>query len=175
MQRNFFARHRRYSPFKDSHIIRKRQIMKAKTTWILVANGTHAIIACNRGPGQGLEPNLEHEFRGPNLHNREIMSDSPGRAFDSARQGRHAMEPATDPQRSNQQSFAREIAAHIDSAADRNLFDHLVLVAAPQMLGELRKCLSNTASAKVTGELPKDLTNLPIHKLPDHLGAVMAI
>ena len=149
--------------------------MKAKTTWILVANGTHAIIACNRGPGYGIEPDIAHEFQGPNVHNRDIMSDAPGRAFDSAGQGRHAMEPPTDPQRNNQRAFAREIAAHIESAADRNVFDNLVLVAAPQMLGELRKYLSDTTTAKVTGELPKDLTHLPLHKLPGHLGAVMAI
>ena len=149
--------------------------MKAKTTWILVANGTHGFIACNRGPGHGIDPKIEHEFQGPNVPNREIMSDAPGRAVDSAGQGRHAMEPKTDPQRNSQQSFARAIAAHIDSAAQQNDFDHLVLVAAPQMLGELRKYLSSTAAAKVTGELPKDLTHLPMDKLPDHLGAVMAL
>lgn len=149
--------------------------MKAKTTWILVANGTQAIIARNLGPDNGIEKDLEHEFQGQNLPSREIMSDAPGRAFDSAGQGRHAMERPTDPQRNNQQAFAREIAAHIDKAADRNEFDRLVLVAAPQMLGELRKCLSNSAKAKVAGELSKDLTHLPIHKLPDHLGEIMAI
>lgn len=149
--------------------------MKAKTTWILVANGTQAIIARNLGPGNGIEKELEAEFHGPNLPNREIMSDAPGRAFDSSGQGRHAMERPTDPQRHNQQEFAREITAHIDKAANRNEFDRLILVAAPQMLGELRKCLSNASKAKVAGELPKNLTHLPLHKLPDHLGEIMAI
>lgn len=149
--------------------------MKATTTWILVANGTQAIIARNLGPGHGLEPDLEHEFHGPNLPSREIVSDAPGRAYDSAGQGRHALESPTDPKRHNQQAFAREIAAHIDSAAARNAFDRLVLVAAPQMLGELRHGLSNSAKAKVSGELPKDLTHLPLHKLPGHLEGIMAI
>ena len=149
--------------------------MKAKTTWILVADGTHAIIARNRGPGHGIEKDLEHEFHGQNIPEREIMSDAPGRAFDSAGQGRHALERPSDPQRNNQQAFAREIAAYLDKAAGRKQFDRLVLVAAPQMLGELRKCLSSAAEAKVTSELAKDLTNLPIHKLPDHLGEIMAI
>lgn len=149
--------------------------MKAKTTWILVADGTHAFIALNQGPGQGIEKDLEAEFHGQNVPEREIMSDAPGRSFDSGGQGRHAMERPSDPQRINQQAFAREIAAHIDSGAERNVFDRLVLVAAPQMLGELRKCLSNGAKAKIAGELPKNLTQLPIHKLPDHLGEIIAI
>jgi len=149
--------------------------MKAKTTWILVANGTQAFIACNQGPGHGIDKNLEAEFHGQNLHDREIMSDAPGRAFDSAGQGRHAMERPTDPQRVNQQAFAREITTHLGRAAERNDFDRLVLVAAPHMLGEIRKGLSAVAKAKVTGELSKDLTHLPIHKLPEHLGEVMAL
>lgn len=149
--------------------------MKAKTTWILVANGTHAFIALNQGLGSGIEKDLEAEFQGQNVPDREIMSDAPGRSFDSVGQGRHAMEWPTDPQRNNQQALAREIAAHIDAGAKRNKFDRLVLVAAPQMLGELRKCLSNAAKAKIAGELPKNLTQVPLHKLPDHLREIMAI
>lgn len=149
--------------------------MKAKTTWILVANGTHAFIARNQGLGSGIEKDLEAEFHGQNVPEREIMSDAPGRSFDSAGQGRHAMERPSDPQRNNQQALAREIAAHIDTGAERNKFDRLVLVAAPQMLGELRKCLSSGAKAKIAGELPKNLTQVPIHKLPDHLGEIIAI
>ena len=149
--------------------------MKAKTTWILVANGTQAIIARNLGSGHGIESDLEAEFHGQNVPEREIMSDAPGRSFDSGGQGRHAMERPSDPQRINQQAFAREITAHIDKAANRNAFDRLFLVAAPQMLGELRKCLSNASKAKVAGELPKDLTHLPLHKLPDHLGEFLVL
>ncbi|MDH3739030.1 MAG: host attachment protein, partial [Alphaproteobacteria bacterium] len=123
----------------------------------------------------GIEKDLEHEFQGENLHNRDIMSDAPGRAFDSAGQGRHAMERPSDPQRLNQQAFAHEIAAHIDKGVENNKFDRLVVVAAPQMLGELRQNLSDAAKAKVSGELSKDLTHLPLHKLPRHLGEIIAL
>lgn len=149
--------------------------MKAKTTWILVANGTQAFIARNRGPGHGIEKDLEREFEGPNIPSREIMADVPGRTFDSGGQGRHAMERPTDPRRHNQQEFAREIAAFIDKAENWKKFDRLILVAAPQMLGELRTFLSTSSKNKLTGELAKDLTHLPIHKLPDHLGEITAI
>jgi len=149
--------------------------MKAKTTWILVANGTQAFIACNLGPGHGLEKSLEHEFEGPNLANREIMADAPGRSFDSAGRGRHSMEPHSDPRRHNQQVFAHDIAQYLGAAAERHAFERLVLVAAPQMLGDLRKCLPESARAKVTSELAKDLVHVPLHKLSDHLGDVVAL
>lgn len=149
--------------------------MKANTTWILVANGTQAYIACNNGPGHGLEKDFAHEFEGPNLANREIMADAPGRAFDSAGQGRHSMEPHTDPRQHNQQVFAHEIAQYVGAAAEQNAFDRLVLVAAPHMLGELRKCLPDSVKGKVSGEVAKDLTHIPLHKLPDHLGDVVAL
>lgn len=149
--------------------------MKAITTWILVANGSEAFIARNLGPGRGIEKDLEAEFHGQNIPNREIMADAPGRSFDSGGQGRHAMERPSDPQRVNQQAFAHEIATHIDKAASKSKFDRLVVVAAPQMLGELRQSLSNAAKAKVTGELAKDLTHTPLHKLPDHLAEIMAV
>jgi protein required for attachment to host cells len=160
---------------RNSQLIRKRIAMKVRTTWILVANGTHGFIARNLGPGHGIERALEREFHGPNIPDRDIMSDAPGWVFDSAGRGRHAMERPTDPQRHNQRVFARQIAVHIDKAADRKEFDRLVLVAAPHMLGEIRKYMSNAVKAKVTGELPKDLTHLPMQKLPDHLGEIMAI
>ena len=50
--------------------------MKAKTTWILVANGTHGFIARNLGPGHGIEMALEQEFYGQNVPNRDIMSET---------------------------------------------------------------------------------------------------
>lgn len=149
--------------------------MKATTTWILVANGTQAFIALNHGPGHGIEQDLEHEFQGENLHSRDIMADAPGRSFDSGGQGRHAMERPSDPQRLTQQEFAREIAAYIDKAAEKKKFDRLVVVAAPHMLGDLRQHLSHNTKDKITAELSKDLTQTPLHKLPDHLGEVMAI
>lgn len=149
--------------------------MKAKTTWILVANGTYAYIACNHGPGHGIERDLIGEFHGENLPGREIMSDAPGRAFDSGGQGRHAMEPATDPRRVNQQAFAHELADYLGKASTTHKFDRLVVAAAPQMLGELRHCLPDTVKEKITGELSKDLTQVPVHKLADHLGDVMAL
>ena len=84
--------------------------MKKIRTWILVANGARARIVLNDGPGRGIAPGPDKEFVGPHAKNREIVSDKPGRAFDSARQGRHAMEPRTDPQVHEQREFHAKLA-----------------------------------------------------------------
>lgn len=149
--------------------------MKPVKTWILIADGTRARIAINDGPGRGVRPALDMEFHGVNAANRVIMSDRPGRTFDSAGQGRHAMEPRTDPQTHEQRSFLHDVAAYLDKAAQRGEFDRLVVVAPPKALGSLRAALSENVQSKVTGELNKDLTHVPIHDLAEHLGSVLAV
>lgn len=149
--------------------------MKSITTWILVADGSQARIASHMGPGKGLEPVLENQLHSRNLPGREIMADRPGRAFDSAGQGRHAMEPVTDPRVHDKQDFIREIAALLDKESKRGSFDRLVIVAPPKALGYLREELSDTVRSKVTGELGKDLVHVPLHDLAGHLEEVLAV
>jgi len=52
-------------------------------------------------------------------------------------------------------------------------FDHLVLVAPPSTLGDLRKMLPKSALSKVTAELAQDLVKTPhselVRKLKDAL------
>ena len=63
----------------------------------------------------------------------------------------------------------------LDKASGANAFDRLVLVAPPQTLGELRIALKKRTSARITAELAKNLTNVPIHDLPGHLDGVLAL
>ncbi len=140
--------------------------MKPITTWILLADGTQARIACNDGPGRGIKPVFEETLHGRNL---------PGRTFDSHGQGRHAMEPPTDPRENEKQHFIRGLAALLDKEAKRGHYDRLVLVAPPKALGYLRSALSDSVREKITGEIDKDLVHLPMQELPAHLGKVLAV
>lgn len=149
--------------------------MKRIKTWILIADGARARIVLNDGPGRGVKPGPDQEFAGVNAPTREIVSDRPGRAFDSVGQGRHSMEPRTDPHDHEQRSFHHRIAAYLDSAAKRGDFDRLVLVAPPKTLGNLRTELSEPTRTKVVGELNKDLTHVPVHELAAHLGSLLAV
>jgi protein required for attachment to host cells len=149
--------------------------MKKTVTWVLVADGARARILRNEGPGRGIEREIVREFAQDIPPGREIMADRPGRTFDSAGQGRHAMERPTDPREIEETRFLREIIAYVEKANHEHSFDRLVLVAPPAALGTLRAHLPKPLAEKVTGELNKDLTQVPVHDLAKHLGGVMAV
>lgn len=149
--------------------------MKRTMTWVLIADGARARIAWNDGPGRGVRPLDREELQGRNLPGREIMSDRPGRTFDSAGQGRHAMEPPTDPREHERRIFLNELAALLHREQQQGHYDRLVLVAPPKALGILRDALSDSVRDRITGELDKDLTNIPFHRIAQHLGSVLAV
>jgi protein required for attachment to host cells len=150
--------------------------MKKKVTYIPVADGARARLYSNHGVGKGLQPvsgathkaDLHH-------HDREILSDKPGRTFNSVGERRSAMEPQTDWHRFEKHKFAREMAKVLDAAAANKAFDRLILVAPPATLGDLRTELDEATRKMVTAELPKDLTRHSEQELPQHLGSVLAV
>jgi protein required for attachment to host cells len=149
--------------------------MKRIITWILITDGSQARLFRNDGPGRGVAPLSDDLLTGCNLPGREIMSDRPGRTFDSAGQGRHAKEPRTDPREVEKRRFAHTLAVMLEDGLNQGSFDCLVLVAPPRALGQLRDELSESVHDKISAELAKDLTQTPQHKLPEHLVGIMAV
>jgi protein required for attachment to host cells len=149
--------------------------MKPTTTWILIADGARARIFANRGPGKGIEAVEGGQFDADHRPDREIMSDKPGRTFESVGVTRHAIEPRHDPHRELKRSFAERLAGMLDEQLAAKTFDRVVLVAPPTTLGDLRAALSTHVKAAVYAELDKDLTKTPTAELPQHLGAVLAV
>ena len=139
------------------------------TTWILIADGAKARVVEQDKESRRYRPAFEEPHFGTTAQSKEIASDRPGRTFDSGGEGRHAMEPSTDPQRYAKLSFARELADRLSQAANRQEFDRLILVAAPRTLGDLRSMLPDSVKAKVAVEIDKDLTNTPDQELGRHL------
>jgi len=146
-------------------------LTKLKTAWVLVADGAKARLLERVGPNGPLVPASakcfsESEARIPT---RDIGADRPGRVHESADITRHSMEPRVDWHRYAKEQFARSVADALDKAALKKKFDELILVAPPQVLGDLRSALGPHARAMVAGEIAKDLTNLPDHELGAHL------
>lgn len=139
------------------------------TTWILVADGARARLLTRRERGGPLVPALDREFIGSNIPSREIDSDRPGRTFDSAGEGRHAMEPPTDPRRKKKADFAKELAAMLDAEAKRGAFERLVVIAPPQALGDLRAEFSDAVQGRIVEEINKDLVDAPNEELAGRL------
>lgn len=149
--------------------------MKPHITWIVVADAAKATVFSHKGPGKGLEPvqgaTWSHDVR----PSREINSDAPGRSFDSHGQGRHAMEPPTDPKEHATQEFARHVADQLKSALNDGSYERLILIAAPAFLGDLRKELDKEVGKRVQAEIPRDLVHMKIEEVESHLEDVLAV
>ena len=141
--------------------------MKNRKTWILVADGAGARIVENNGPGKGLEPALNYEFAASHAPTRDIGSDKPGRGKGGG--SHHVMDPKVNWHNFEKHLFAGAMAEVLEKADNNHVFDALVIVAPPEIMGELRKKLNPNVKSKITAELGKDLTHLSLHDLGEHL------
>ncbi len=68
------------------------------------------------------------------------------------------MEPDHSEKANIRANFAKSIADELELSRQMHRFSHLILVAAPAMLGELRAQLSAETAKLVRDELDKDMT-----------------
>jgi len=149
--------------------------MKPKTTWILIADGTQARVVNYVGPDIPLQTVEDMVFSQEALRAQDIVTDRPGRAFQSVGSARSGYEPQTDPVDKTETDFMKDVAGRLNAEHQRGTFDRLVIAAAPQALGDLRQALSDQARSAVLAELPKNLTNIPTDQLPRHFREVLAV
>jgi protein required for attachment to host cells len=143
--------------------------------WVLVADASRARVfaAENRVAGE-LEEVTDHLHPESRLHNRDLVSDRPGRAADRSTEARSSVEEEGAPKDHEAANFARELAGMLAEAAGKGRFEHLVLCAPPTFMGELRDKLDGWVRQRVSLEVTKDLTrahrgaDVRTH-LPDYL------
>ncbi len=147
---------------------------KRRRTWVMIADAARAQFFMSEGhdilpvEGAGLENPAAHG------HSRDLVSDKPGRTIESVGGMRHAEEPRTDPHRAAKADFAKRVAAYLETNAAADKFDDLVLVAPPQMLGDLRGALGRQSSARLAGTAAKDLMKISTVELKAHLQPILA-
>lgn len=129
--------------------------MKKPVTWILIADGSRAKIFEAAGQGKILQ---KSELSTPHPPSRDLVSDRPGRTFDSTGTGRHAKQPPSDPHDKAESDFLRSIVKQLEESQQKKEFDRLVVVAAPRALGTLRGFFPETLSSSVAQEIAHDLT-----------------
>ena len=149
--------------------------MKAKTTWILIADGAQAKVFEHAGPGKGLRALDDLQFQQEPLQAQEIMADRPGRSFASAGSARSAMEYSSDPVQVRERRFVENVAEELDKRLQHGEFDRLIVAAAPTALGDLRPAFSKGIKDTIVAELAKDLTNIPTAKLEAHFADILAV
>lgn len=125
--------------------------------WIVVADGEKCRFLASEKRNADPAPALP-DLVTDNPPTREQLTDRPGRTFESVGNRRSAYEPPTDPHRQGKRDFAKKIAETLLEKARDKSFDKLILVAPPEMLGDLRAELSGEAQERLIGEVNKDYT-----------------
>lgn len=150
--------------------------MKAKVTWIVIADGNQAKVFAHDGPGKGLRALKELNLEQEPLKASEIMADKPGRTFTSAGPGsRSSMDYSSDPVQVRERKFVEKLADMLNEKQQQGKFDRLVIAAAPAALGDIRPALSDAVRESILAEMPKDLTNIPAPKLAEHFDGLIAV
>jgi protein required for attachment to host cells len=149
--------------------------MKRDRTWIVIADGAH-VAAMETVTGNPQLHRVDEMFFSTELpRTHQLVSDREGRSFESQGNTRHAKEGRTDPHRELKRQFAGKIAAALRAKLREARFDHLILIAPPVTLGDLRAALPKAVRDRVRAELPQDLVKLPPSKLRRHLQAALTI
>lgn len=142
----------------------------APGAWVVVGDGQKVLFLVNEGDEKF--PNLrcasveKHQDR----PTREQGSDAPGRAFSSINEIRSAV-GQTDWHELEKERFAAAIAERINKASQAHAFSQIIIVAPPKILGDLRQEFTAETKAKITAEIPKDLTHHSIAEIEAALTA----
>lgn len=139
----------------------------APNSVVLVADGRKLLFLRNQGDAAFPELKVEVAEEHPNPATRDQATDAAGRASSTSAGGGNertgsSMEP-TDFHQLEEDRFAAEAAAMLKTRALANDFEHLIIVAPPKTLGELRKHYHKEVERRLAGELAKDLTG---HTIP---------
>ncbi|MFK0688985.1 host attachment protein [Mesorhizobium sp. IMUNJ 23033] len=138
--------------------------------WIVVADGEKALFLRNRGDTRFPDLQVVQEMEQENPATREQGSDRPGRYNDGPSVHRSAVQD-TDWHRIGKERFADDIAERLYRLAHRGAFEEIVLIAPPQVLGEMRRKLHKEVGDRVQAEIPKTLTNHTIFEIESLLQA----
>lgn len=143
--------------------------MRAKKTWVLLANGAHGKIYNYVFKESQLLPIKEFSSESAHLHSSELGNGKPGRSQESIGGLRHSIEPKMDLHKKEKLNFINQMADYVNTQAIEKSFEQLIVCAAPECLGNLRKSLSKQASALITKEVNKDLTHEGNKEILEHI------
>ena len=72
----------------------------------------------------------------------------------------HKFEPNDNESRHDELIFVHDVSKFLEQLETADVFDRLIIVASPKMLGDLRSNLSQSVKCRVIIEVDKDLTKL---------------
>ena len=139
--------------------------------WVLVADGEKALILENHGDDEFIDLHVRRKEEQENPPTREQAANRRGRMSDS--QGNKSAFDDTDWHELQKERFADDIADLLYARAHKGLFDQIVLIASPNVLGEIRKKMHKEVADRVIAEVPKTLTGMPMDEIEKHVAQEM--
>ena len=127
-----------------------------KNSFVVVASGAEAKFFVSEGTP--LDIKLRHSG---SLNPKDLDDDGPS----------GSRPPESSAQETDEATFAKQLAHYLYGKAHKGAFDHLVLVADPDTLGEIRPILHLEVTDKITMELNKSLVNSSIDDIERSLSA----
>lgn len=102
-----------------------------------------------------------------------MPDDSMGRVTSLHAYAHHKLTPTQEPGRQDAMNFAYDLSAWLEEAVQSDLFDRLILVAAPRTLGDIRPRLHKTVQDRVIAEINKELTKMNERQLFEELKEIV--
>ncbi len=127
-----------------------------ENTLVLIADGGNARTFISKGDGSTVK-----------LEQKDVLT--PQNVNDEGPSGRRPHEQ-TEAQ-TDEATFAKQLAHRLNEGALKNQYAHLVLVADPQTLGQIRPQLHMQTQQRLLFELAKTLTNSPLEDIQKALAA----
>lgn len=131
-----------------------------KYAWIVVADSARARILTATSALSPLESMRDMVSPESRLHERDLVSDRPGRSFDSSGKGRHAIGFENSAKQQVAVRFAAEVSEILEKGRINNDYGRLVIIADPRFLGLLDKSLTPGVKKLVSKKISKDLSKM---------------
>ncbi|AHD09248.1 MULTISPECIES: host attachment family protein [Phaeobacter] len=133
-------------------------------TFVLVTDSEKALLLQNTTDAQNPHLEVRRKEEQDNPSDIDQSANRPGRMHDGGPGQRSALDD-TDWHELAKERFADDIADLLYERAHKGKLGNIVLVASPQVLGNLRGKLHKEVQDLVTAEIPKTLTNHPIDEI----------
>lgn len=144
---------------------------RTSTRWTVVANESTAEFYVSQFRNRGLRKEFELANDSSRHKLGDLISDSPGRSFDSHGSGRHSYSDAMDAKEIAAIRFADKIVDRIVRARQQGHIRDFAVIGAPRFLGHLREALSRKSIEDPHMAISKDVVGHDVQRIEKLLSA----
>ncbi|WP_308915106.1 host attachment family protein [Jannaschia sp. LMIT008] len=135
-------------------------------TLVVVADSEKALFLVNRTDDEDPHLQVVDKETEDNPPDREQTANRRGRQSESTGPRTYAYDE-TDFHELQKERFASDLADRLYKMAHAGKYDHLVLVASPQVLGVVRDEMHKEVAEKLIATIDKTLTNHQLHEIEE--------